>query len=349
MKESDRFSQPETLAKNLPEETSSTVLHMPEEIVPLRVDARAKIRHRLIGGVILVLTIAGMAPMIFDEAPSIVEESVKVDTKIPNVSKEILGRIEIPVDASNKLSNQESAPADGLGLSQLDKKQDLTKMKPSDAAPQVAPQDVNVNQVSKAKEEGAYFIQVFATSSEAGAMKAMSRFQALGFPVYSVKVQKKSATLWRVRLGHFKTRHEAEEAAEYLDRRKINHLAIQEDKAVAVKPTVAPKPQEMVKKVEVKKESVKTPTKVEPKTAKPVTKSSKATAEKKPVQKAKVETKKSPSVKSEVKTKAEPQKVVKTKTETKSSDPLADTLKAARAQQVTRDPIAEQIARESKK
>lgn len=342
------------MGKHLPEEApAGTVLHPREEIVTLRAQHHAKIRHRVIGGLVLALTGVAIGPMLFDEAPPLPQGDVK--TVIPAVTKDAPNKIYIPVEAS--LSDQPSgqAPAGGLGLSQLDQRQDLTKVKPTEASPQTAPQDVPVGKTEKVQENGAYFIQVLATSSEAGAMKAMSRFQALGFPVHSVRVQKKSATLWRVRLGHFKTRLQAEEAIVYLDRRKIPHLTIQEEKReqkpVVSKPIEKAPVVKVQAKPEVKAEAkppvVKKPVeKVEVK--KPV--ATKAPAVKEPVKKT-VKTEAKPMAKSVTK----PTPAVKTqpvKKIAKSDDPLAATLKAAQAEQKKTAPtdfIAEQIARERKK
>ena len=342
------------MGKHLPEEApAGTVLHPREEIVTLRAQHHAKIRHRVIGGLVLALTGVAIGPMLFDEAPPLPQGDVK--TVIPAVTKDAPNKIYIPVEAS--LSDQPSgqAPAGGLGLSQLDQRQDLTKVKPTEASPQTAPQDVPVGKTEKVQENGAYFIQVLATSSEAGAMKAMSRFQALGFPVHSVRVQKKSATLWRVRLGHFKTRLQAEEAIVYLDRRKIPHLTIQEEKReqkpVVSKPIekapVVKVPAKPEVKAEAKPPVVKKPVeKVEVK--RPVV--TKALAVKEPVKKT-VKTEAKPTAKSVTK----PTPAVKTqpvKKTAKSDDPLAATLKAAQAEQkktVPTDFIAEQIARERKK
>ena len=354
MQETDRYAQYETKGKHLPEEAPvGETLHQREEIVALRAQDKAKIRHRLIGGLILVLTGVALGPMLFDEAPPMRPSDAK--TVIPPIEKEPLNKIYIPVEAA--LSDQQpgQAPAGGLGLSKLDQRQDLTKVKPTEVSPQAAPQDVNVEKGVKSEENGAYFIQVLATSSEAGAMKAMSRFQALGFPVHSVRVQKKSATLWRVRLGHFKTREQAEEAIVYLDRRKIAHLTIQSEKGAQKNATVtAPKAVEAAKPV----------SKVETKTEKPQIKPTvvkkalpaKATNAN-PVEKKIVKKDVKPAAKPVVK--ANPKPVAKTasasakpvtKKVTKNDDPLAATLKAAQAEQKTSgDFIAEQIARERKK
>ncbi|MBO7173348.1 MAG: SPOR domain-containing protein [Burkholderiaceae bacterium] len=365
MKETDRYANYETMGKHLPEEAPVTeTLHPREEIVTLRAKHHAKIRHRVIGGLILVLTGIALGPMLFDEAPPL--RSADVKTEIPPIAKESLNKIYIPVEAALSDVQPGTAPASGLGLSQLDQRQDLSKVKPTDVSPQSAPQDVNVEKPMAADENGSYFIQVLATSSEAGAMKAMSRFQALGFPVHSVRVQKKSATLWRVRLGHFKTRVQAEEALVYLDRRKIPHLSIQQEKG-ATKP-IAPKVPQV--KTEGDKSVTKTEVKSVPQAkvaSKPVARIEAKKVESvksesvKPVVKKTVKTEAKPVVKSTVKQaeKVKPKassnttqaKSVVTKSAKNSDDPLAATLKAAQAQDksTSSDFIAEQIARDRKK
>ena len=119
-----------------------------------------------------------------------------------------------------------SMPADQSAL------KDLSKPNVVKDAPEARPtpeldQKQNVEQSYVPSTEGSLYIQVLATSSEAGAMREMARYQAMGLPVYSVKVQKKSATLWRVRLGLFKTKEEAERVAKVLDSRKISHMPVQ--------------------------------------------------------------------------------------------------------------------------
>ncbi len=55
-----------------------------------------------------------------------------------------------------------------------------------------------------------YYIQVMATSSEREAEKAVKRLTLLGLPAYRVALERKAATLWRVRIGLYKTSKEAE-------------------------------------------------------------------------------------------------------------------------------------------
>ena len=181
---------------------------------------KAKFRHRLVGAVVLVAALATVLPIFFEE-PAI-QSDRHAETKIPPITKEPFYKMELPVNNRPAVS----MPADQSAL------KDLSKPNVVKDAPEARPtpeldQKQNEAQTYAPSTEGSLYIQVLATSSEAGAMREMARYQAMGLPVYSVKVQKKSATLWRVRLGLFKTKEEAERVAKILDSRKISHMPVQ--------------------------------------------------------------------------------------------------------------------------
>lgn len=181
---------------------------------------KAKFRHRLVGAVVLVAALATVLPIFFEE-PAI-QSDRHAETKIPPITKEPFYKMELPVNNRPAVS----MPADQSAL------KDLSKPNVVKDAPEARPtpeldQKQKEAQTYAPSTEGSLYIQVLATSSEAGAMREMARYQAMGLPVYSVKVQKKSATLWRVRLGLFKTKEEAERVAKVLDSRKISHMPVQ--------------------------------------------------------------------------------------------------------------------------
>lgn len=49
-----------------------------------------------------------------------------------------------------------------------------------------------------------------ATSSELEAERTVKKLALLGLPAYRMPVERKATTLWRVRVGLYKTRKEAE-------------------------------------------------------------------------------------------------------------------------------------------
>lgn len=295
---------------------------------------KAKFRHRLVGAVVLVAALATVLPIFFEE-PAI-QSDRHAETKIPPITKEPFYKMELPVNNRPAVS----MPADQSAL------KDLSKPNVVKDAPEARPtpeldQKQKEAQTYAPSTEGSLYIQVLATSSEAGAMREMARYQAMGLPVYSVKVQKKSATLWRVRLGLFKTKEEAERVAKILDSRKISHMPVQvEESAKRDMNRIAPtrtlksaaqeahsRSQEQKAKtpaaqpVKAKSQPAKNATSAQPKAVKPATAA-----------------KSSQQVKKETAPKAT-QKVSPKKSA--SDDPLADLLKS------TREDVIAQKLRES--
>lgn len=295
---------------------------------------KAKFRHRLVGAVVLVAALATVLPIFFEE-PAI-QSDRHAETKIPPITKEPFYKMELPVNNRPAVS----MPADQSAL------KDLSKPNVVKDAPEARPtpeldQKQKEAQTYAPSTEGSLYIQVLATSSEAGAMREMARYQAMGLPVYSVKVQKKSATLWRVRLGLFKTKEEAERVAKILDSRKISHMPVQvEESAKRDMNRIAPtrtlksaaqeahsRSQEQKAKTpeaqpaKAKSQPVKNSTPSQPKAVKPATAA-----------------KTSQPVKKETAPKAT-QKVSSKKSA--SDDPLADLLKS------TREDVIAQKLRES--
>lgn len=334
MQESNKPTNEEAFWKSPQESVEVGLEHLAEDKELEVSQVKAKFRHRLVGAVVLVATLVTVLPIFFEE-PAI-QSDRHAETKIPPITKEPFYKMELPVNNRPAVS----MPADQSAL------KDLSKPNVVKDAPEARPtpeldQKQNVEQSYVPSTEGSLYIQVLATSSEAGAMREMARYQAMGLPVYSVKVQKKSATLWRVRLGLFKTKEEAERVAKILDSRKISHMPVQvEESAKRDMNRIAPtrtlksaaqeahsRSQEQKAKTpamqpaNAKSQPVKNATPAQPKVVKPAT-AAKATQQ----------------VKKETALKAT-QKVSPKKSA--SDDPLADLLKS------TREDVIAQKLRES--
>ncbi len=179
-----------------------------------------------------------------------------------------------------------------------------------------------------------FFIQVLATSSEPGAMREMARYQAANVPVYSVKVQKKSATIWRVRLGPFATRAQADKIAQYLDAQKVQHMPVQTEKRAGGQvQKLSTQPTLKTVSKQAAAETAKAPTAQKPKVNQSVSKPKPAPQKKPAVAQ--------PQKAAPVVTKS-PKQSTKNKANS-SADPLADALKSVRQKN---DFIAEQIAKD---
>lgn len=334
MQESNKPTNEEAFWKSPQESVEVGLEHLAEDKELEVSQVKAKFRHRLVGAVVLVAALATVLPIFFEE-PAI-QSDRHAETKIPPITKEPFYKMELPVNNRPAVS----MPADQSAL------KDLSKPNVVKDAPEARPtpeldQKQNEVQTYAPSTEGSLYIQVLATSSEAGAMREMARYQAMGLPVYSVKVQKKSATLWRVRLGLFKTKEEAERVAKVLDSREISHMPVQvEESAKRDMNRIAPtrtlksaaqeahsRSQEQKAKTpaaqpaKAKSQPIKNATPAQPKAVKPATAA-----------------KTSQPVKKETAPKAT-QKVSSKKSA--SDDPLADLLKS------TREDVIAQKLRES--
>lgn len=334
MQESNKPTNEEAFWKSPQESVEVGLEHLAEDKELEVSQVKAKFRHRLVGAVVLVAALATVLPIFFEE-PAI-QSDRHAETKIPPITKEPFYKMELPVNNRPAVS----MPADQSAL------KDLSKPNVVKDAPEARPtpeldQKQNEVQTYAPSTEGSLYIQVLATSSEAGARREMARYQAMGLPVYSVKVQKKSATLWRVRLGLFKTKEEAERVAKVLDSRKISHMPVQvEESAKRDMNRIAPtrtlksaaqeahsRSQEQKAKTpaaqpaKAKSQPIKNATPAQPKAVKPATAA-----------------KTSQPVKKETAPKAT-QKVSSKKSA--SDDPLADLLKS------TREDVIAQKLRES--
>ncbi len=294
---------------------------------------KTKLRHRLIGGGIIISTLLIALPMLFSE-PN-VQTTQQAKTRLPAIPGNPFGRLEFPVNSADT-SNQ---PADQVALKDLSQPNVVDENKPAIVT---EPKQVSQNTVKPKNEErpapvssdSYFFIQVLATSSEPGAMREMARYQAANVPVYSVKVQKKSATIWRVRLGPFATRSEADKIAQYLDAQKVQHMPVQTEKrAGGSVQKLATQPSLKTVSKQAASETVKAQPAQKPKVNQAVS-TPKPAPQKKP---AVVETPKTAPVVTK-----SPKQSTKNKANS-SADPLADALKSVRQKN---DFIAEQIAKD---
>lgn len=334
MQESNKPTNEEAFWKSPQEGVEVGLEHLAEDKELEVSQVKARFRHRLVGAVVLVATLVTVLPIFFEE-PAI-QSDRHAETKIPPITKEPFYKMELPV-------NNRPAVSMPAGQSAL---KDLSKPNVVKDAPEARPtpeldQRQSAAQTYAPSTEGSLYIQVLATSSEAGAMREMARYQAMGLPVYSVKVQKKSATLWRVRLGLFKTKEEAERVAKILDSRKISHMPVQVEESAKrdmnrIAPTRTLKSAAQEAHSRSQEQKAKTPA-AQPAKAKSQPAKNATPAQPKAVKPA-TAAKSSQPVKKETAPKAT-QKVSPKKSA--SDDPLADLLKS------TREDVIAQKLRES--
>ena len=350
MQESDKPTN-DAFWKAKPADADGSVTPMADDKEMDVSQVKARFRHRLVGAVVLVAALVTVLPIFF-ETPAIQSDKHAL-TKIPPIANEPFYKMELPVNDRPAVSR----PNDGSALKDLSKPNEVTEAPEARPTPELDEKKAQ-SQTYAPSTEGSLYIQVLATSSEAGAMKEMARYQAMGLPVYSVKVQKKSATLWRVRLGLFKTREEAERVAKVLDARKISHLPVQveasaksEMNRIAPARTLKSTVQEAQSKATEAKSQAKSASK--PKVQKEALKAKSGESVQKAqvplknagqarVKKEQAKTSQPANVKAQAKPQAKPQTKAQASKPAASADPLADLLKS------TREDVIAQKLREAR-
>ena len=329
MQESDKPTN-DAFWKAKPADADGSVTPMADDKEMDVSQVKARFRHRLVGAVVLVAALVTVLPIFFEE-PAI-EGDRHAQTTIPPIAKEPFYKMELAVNERPR----PSPPADQSALRDLSKPNVVTDAPEAHPTPEL---DQSLAAQSYApRTDGSLYIQVLATSSESSAMREMARYQAMGIPVYSLKAQKKSATLWRVRLGLFKTKEEADQVAKFLDSRKISHLPVQvEESAKGDLNRIAP-----VRTLKSAAQEAHQKSQPAAQAAKPV---AAPQAETKPAQTVKTPAKTAAKPAAKTAPKASQTTGAKAKTpvaapkKKESADPLADLLKSTRQQ----DPIAQKL------
>ena len=223
-------------------------LQMVRELSEEEIIARRRTKHRLVGAAALLLAVVVAAPFVLDNESSF--ETASIDTTIPSVSDNstTLEVPPVPVDdalesklealegagaATEETGTEANAQADSkvpakAEVKSAEKGADNTSAKPSSDKTQKAAQaDQKADKTDKTEKtaqkpqtapsvgitppEGkGFYVQVMATSSELEAERTVKKLALLGLPAYRMPVERKATTLWRVRVGLYKTRKEAE-------------------------------------------------------------------------------------------------------------------------------------------
>ena len=184
-----------------PEEESAPV-PTPEEIL-----RHKRMRHRMIGAAALLLALVLVTPFALDDEKRLDVEKMNLDIPDPQavettIAPEPEPAAEKPAHGDVVVAGSGKSPSTGAANLEGEAAKEAKPAKPaeparSDAAP---------------TGEG-YYIQVLATSSELSAEKLVKDMKLQGLPAYKMSVRQNGKTLWRVRVGLFKTKAEAESAS----------------------------------------------------------------------------------------------------------------------------------------
>jgi DedD protein len=197
---------------------------------------RARARRRLIGAAALLLLVIIVVPMVLDPEPKPVPDNIPID--IPSEKSRFSPRLTLPpVPAPENVplapppdaAPAASAPAADATALEAAKKEtaEAAKKEPTDSAKKdalrPAPTAKTEEQRARAALEGKaaeivpapakggkFAVQVAATSSEAAARELSERLKKAGLPPYTEGVQTAEGMRYRVRVGPYATREEAD-------------------------------------------------------------------------------------------------------------------------------------------
>lgn len=197
---------------------------------------RARARRRLIGAAALLLLVIIVVPMVLDPEPKLVPDNIPID--IPSEKSKFSPRLTlppVPAPENVPLPPPDAAPAtsvpaaDGAAAPAAAKKEsaETAKKESTDSAKKdaarPAPAAKSEEQQARAALEGTavdavpapskggkFAVQAAATSSEAAARELSERLKKAGLSPYTEGVQTAEGMRYRVRVGPYATREEAE-------------------------------------------------------------------------------------------------------------------------------------------
>jgi DedD protein len=191
---------------------------------------RARARRRLIGAAALLLLVIIVVPMVLDPEPKPVPDNIPID--IPSEKTKFSPRLTLPpVPAPENVplapppdaAPPAATPGTDAASTPQPAKKDSTEPAKKDAVssgPATKVEEQRARAVLEGKagadalpapaKGGKFALQAAATSTEAAARELSERLKKAGLPPYTETVQTAEGTRYRVRVGPYATREEAE-------------------------------------------------------------------------------------------------------------------------------------------
>jgi DedD protein len=160
---------------------------------------RAQARRRLIGAAVLLLAVAIVVPLLLDPAPRPAADNIAVD--IPSEKQPFTPRLApppVPDPAQQGPVEGGTGEADGKGADAVEKTAAAVPDKEKAGA-------------DKPKGER-HVLQAAALSTEAAARELSDKLRKAGFATFIEKVETKDGVRYRVRVGPYSSRDEAQRA-----------------------------------------------------------------------------------------------------------------------------------------
>lgn len=203
---------------------------------------RARARRRLIGAAALLLIVVVVVPMVLDPEPRTVPDNIPID--IPGEKTKFSPRLALPpaIESVPPSPPPDAAPAPASSSPSSSAPAPVPA--PADAAPAVDAAKKDGRDVADAKGEeqraraalegksaeptpapvkgGKFAVQAAATSTEAAARELSERLRKAGLAPYTERIQAADGPRFRVRLGPYAARDDAEKVRSRLKSLGIN-------------------------------------------------------------------------------------------------------------------------------
>jgi DedD protein len=194
-----------TRSRNRKDETSNADRSDPAQ------QMRARARRRLIGAAALLLAAVIIVPMLLDPAPKPLPGNIPID--MPSEKSPFKPRIAVP--PVPEAGNAPMIPPPDAEAEPKAAKTAPTPEAKSAAADAKAPAAKAPEKSEPAKAAvvgGKVYLQIAALGTESAARDLVARLKKAGHATIVEKVDTKDGARWRVRVGPFATREDAEQA-----------------------------------------------------------------------------------------------------------------------------------------
>lgn len=178
---------------------------------------KVRARRQLIGAAALLLAVVIVVPMILDPTPRPVPDNIPID--IPSEKTPFTPRLSLPPlpePANAPVAPPDAQPADE-GKSSPEAKEEKKPEAPKATEPAKAEAKKAEAKKTEAKKAepakaGKFVVQAAALASESAANELADRIRKEGLSPRVERAEAKSGTVWRVRIGPYGVRDEAEAA-----------------------------------------------------------------------------------------------------------------------------------------
>lgn len=209
-------------------------------------------RRRLIGAAALLLAAVVLVPMVLDPAPRPVADTVPIEIpseKTPFTPRLSLPRVPEPANVPMAPPDVSPAPESGKGESEGkgatsakgdtkgEARSDAKAEAKGDAKAEPKPTDAKTTADAQrardilegkpaADKKGKFIVQAAALASESAAGELATRLKKGGLAPYTERVQTQDGVRWRVRVGPYVTRDDAEKARARLRALDVNATVV---------------------------------------------------------------------------------------------------------------------------